>query len=74
MDVVALRADDGYRLPLGVVADALAPQTRLASVASPQNPSGVRLTQEELRGQLAAVDERAPEAVVLVAETSREST
>ena len=74
MDVVALRFDDGYRLPLDAVADALTPQTRLVSLASPQNPSGVRLTEEELRGLLNAVDERAPDAVVLVDETYREST
>ena len=74
MDVVALRFDDGYRLPLAAVADALTRQTRLVSVASPQNPSGVRLTDEELRGLLAAVEERAPDAVVLVDETYREST
>ena len=73
-DVVALRFDDGYRLALDAVADALTPQTRLVSVASPQNPSGVRLTEGELRGLLAAVEERAPEAVVLVDETYREST
>ncbi len=74
MDVVALRFDDGYRLPLDEVTRALTPHTRLVSLASPQNPSGVRLTEEELRGLLAAVEERAPEAVVLVDETCREST
>ena len=74
VDVVALRFDDGYRLPIDAVADALTPQTRLVSVASPQNPSGVRLTEEELRGLLTAVEERAPDAVVLVDETYRDST
>ena len=74
MDVVRLRFDDGYRLPLDAVTDALTPQTRLVSLASPQNPSGVRLTEEELRGVIAAVEERAPEAVVLVDETYREAT
>ena len=74
VDVVALRFDDGYRLDVAAVAAALAPATRLVSLASPQNPSGVASTPDELRALLAAVDERAPDAVVLVDETYREST
>ncbi|WP_205856436.1 pyridoxal phosphate-dependent aminotransferase [Phytoactinopolyspora endophytica] len=74
VDVVPLSFDDGYRLPLDAVADALTPRTRLVSLASPQNPSGVRFTDDELRGLIAAVQDRAPAAVVLVDETYREST
>jgi hypothetical protein len=74
VDVVALRFDDRYTLALDAVAEALTAQTRLVSLASPQNPTGVRLTEDELRGLLAAVEDRAPEAVVLVDETYREST
>jgi aspartate/methionine/tyrosine aminotransferase len=66
VDVVRLSFDDGYRLPL----DRIAPRTRLVSLASPQNPSGVRLTEPEIRSVL----ERAPDAIVLVDETYREST
>jgi aspartate/methionine/tyrosine aminotransferase len=73
-DVVPLSFDDGYRLPVDRIAAALTPRTRLVSLASPQNPSGVRFTEDELRRLLAAVHERAPEAVVLVDETYREST
>jgi aspartate/methionine/tyrosine aminotransferase len=71
---LTVRFEDGFRLPLGTLPGLLTPQTRLVSVASPQNPSGVRLTDAELRGLIAAVDEHAPEAVVLVDETFREST
>lgn len=74
VDTVALRFGEGYRLRVDALADALTPQTRLVSVASPQNPSGVRFTEAELRSLLAAVDDRAPDAVVLVDETYREST
>lgn len=74
VDVVSLSFDDGYRLPLDTVADALTPRTRLVSLASPQNPSGVRLTDDELHALLATVQDRAPDAVVLVDETYREST
>ncbi|HEX6353572.1 pyridoxal phosphate-dependent aminotransferase [Actinophytocola sp.] len=74
VDVVPLSFDDGYRLPLGRIADALTPRTRLVSLASPQNPSGVRFTEAELHALLDEVRHRAPEAVVLVDETYREST
>jgi hypothetical protein len=74
VDVVALRFDDGYRLDLDAITRALTPRTRLVSVASPQNPSGVRFHDDELRGLLAAVEDRAPGAVVLVDETYREAT
>ena len=43
------RFDDGYRLPLAAIAAALTPRTRLVSLASPQNPSGVRFTDAEIR-------------------------
>jgi hypothetical protein len=74
VDVVPLGFGTGYRLDLDAVADALTSRTRLVSVASPQNPSGVRFTDDELRGLLAAVERRAPAAVVLVDETYREAT
>ncbi|WP_211247872.1 pyridoxal phosphate-dependent aminotransferase [Cryptosporangium arvum] len=72
VDVVKLSFDDGYRLP--PIAAALTPQTRLVSLASPQNPSGVRFTDAELRRLLAEVTEYAPDAVVLIDETYRAST
>jgi hypothetical protein len=74
VDVVTLRFADGYRLDLGAVTRALDARTRLVSVASPQNPSGVRLDEAELRALLAAVEAHAPQAVVLVDETYRDAT
>ncbi|HVK26579.1 MAG TPA: pyridoxal phosphate-dependent aminotransferase [Actinokineospora sp.] len=74
VDPVPLSFDDGYRLPLDRVADALTPHTRLVSLASPQNPSGVRFTDAELRDLDDIVGDRAPEAVVLIDETYLEST
>lgn len=68
VDVVTLSFDDGYRLPLDRIAAAVTPQTRLISLASPQNPSGVRLTDAELDAVLSLSD-----AIVLVDETYRAS-
>lgn len=75
VDVVSARFDDGYRLPVDAIADRLTGATRLIALASPQNPSGVRCTDDELAALLAAVTERAaPDAVVLIDETYRAST
>jgi aspartate/methionine/tyrosine aminotransferase len=74
VDVVPLSFDEGYRLPLDRIAAALTPHTRLVSLASPQNPSGIRLTDDEVRAVLTVVADRAPDAVVLVDESFREST
>jgi aspartate/methionine/tyrosine aminotransferase len=75
VDTVRMSFDDGYRLPLEAFARAIGPETALVSVASPQNPSGVTLTEAELRDLLAIVEKQAaPDAVVLVDETYREST
>jgi aspartate/methionine/tyrosine aminotransferase len=73
VDLLKLSFDDGYRLPLDALADLLTERTRLVSVASPQNPSGVRFTAAEMDGLLGVVGQHAPEAVVLVDETYRES-
>jgi hypothetical protein len=73
VEALPLSFDDGYRLPLDRLAAALRPETRLVSLASPQNPSGVRFTEAELRELIATVDRLAPYAVVLVDETYRAS-
>ena len=73
LDAVPLSFDDAYRLPLDRVTAALGPRTRLVSLATPQNPSGVRITEAELRALVDAVHARAPEAVILVDETYRHS-
>lgn len=71
VDTVPLTFEAGYRPPVDAMAAALTPRTRLVSIASPQNPSGVRFTGEELTGLLDAVAARAPDAVVLIDETYR---
>ncbi|XVU21918.1 pyridoxal phosphate-dependent aminotransferase [Actinoplanes sp. CA-054009] len=73
VDVVRARFDDGYRLPLDRVEAALDPATDLVSLASPQNPSGVRLDARDLEALADLVTRRAPGARILVDETYRES-
>ncbi|CCD96312.1 putative aminotransferase [Bradyrhizobium sp. ORS 375] len=68
-----LHFDDGYRLDVDRLRSLLTARTRLVSLASPQNPSGVALSDAELREVLAAMDEICPEAFLLVDETYREA-
>ncbi|MGC2781449.1 MAG: pyridoxal phosphate-dependent aminotransferase [Bradyrhizobium sp.] len=68
-----IRFDDGYRLDVDRLRSLLTPRTRLVSLASPQNPSGVALTEQEVRGVLAGMDEICPDAFLLVDETYREA-
>ncbi|CCD98314.1 pyridoxal phosphate-dependent aminotransferase [Bradyrhizobium sp. STM 3809] len=70
---LTLRFDDGYRLDTGRLRSLLSARTRLVSLASPQNPSGVALSESELRDVLAAMDGICPEAFLLVDETYREA-
>jgi aspartate/methionine/tyrosine aminotransferase len=70
---VPLSFDEGYRLPAELF-EALSPRTRLISLASPQNPAGVRFTEGEIKALLDVVGERAPRAVVLIDETYRAAT
>ncbi|SNY40844.1 hypothetical protein SAMN05421748_10690 [Paractinoplanes atraurantiacus] len=69
VDVVDARFDEGYRLPLDRIEAVLDPATDLISLASPQNPSGVRVEPRDLEALL----DLAPTATILVDETYRES-
>lgn len=72
--IVRLRFDEGYHLDPGQVASALCSETRLVSIASPQNPSGIRVPEDTIRAILAAMAARAPDAILLVDETYREAS
>jgi len=50
---VDLRFEEGFRLDVARVAAALTPRTRLISVTCPHNPTGVMLTEAELRALVA---------------------
>ncbi len=65
--------DDGYRLDVARCAAALTPHTRLVGVASPQNPSGVRVPHEALVALLEAMGDRCPDAFLFVDETYRDA-
>jgi hypothetical protein len=68
-----LSFDRGYQLDPADLRKKLSPSTKLVSLASPQNPSGVAISPQTLCEVLAAMEERCPEAYLLVDETYREA-
>jgi aspartate/methionine/tyrosine aminotransferase len=71
--IVKLSFDRGYQLDVDQFRAALSPRTKLVSLASPQNPSGVALPQLVLRDILAVMEEQCPNAHLLLDETYREA-
>ncbi|WP_398491507.1 pyridoxal phosphate-dependent aminotransferase [Variovorax sp.] len=70
---VRLRFENGYRLDLDAIAASLSPKTRLVSLASPQNPSGVRTPRAAIEQLLALLQSQAPQAILFIDETYREA-
>jgi aspartate/methionine/tyrosine aminotransferase len=68
-----LAFERGYQLDLVRLRALLSARTRLVSLASPQNPSGVAIPAQTLRDVLALMTERCPDAHLLVDETYREA-
>ena len=71
---VELSFDTGYRLDPGMIGASLSPKTRLVSIASPQNPSGVSVPRAAIEELLKLIESACPEAVLFVDETYREAT
>jgi len=71
--VLPLSFERGYQPELGRFRALLSARTKLVSVASPQNPSGVAIPAATLRQMLAAMAEICPQAYLLVDETYREA-
>ena len=70
---VRLRFEHGYRLEEAELRATPTPGTKLVSLASPQNPSGVAMSESEVKAVLAAIDDICPGAVLLLDETYREA-
>ena len=64
---------DNYRLDPNAFKKLLSPNTKLVSLASPQNPSGVALSLIEVNSLLSIMKKICPDAYLLVDETYREA-
>ncbi len=71
---VQLKFETHYRLDLDALAASLSSKTKLVSLASPQNPSGVRTPRATVEKILALLEVRAPQAILFLDETYREAT
>ncbi len=71
---IRLTFDNGYQLDLDDLAASLSPKTKLVSLASPQNPNGVRISHAIVDTLLALLKSRAPQAILFIDETYREAT
>ena len=71
---VRLTFENDYLLDLDELAAQLSPRTRLVSLASPQNPSGVRMPRAAVEKLLALLEDRAPQSLLFIDETYREAT
>ncbi len=71
--ILLLSFDQGYQLDPADLREKLMPSTKLVSLASPQNPSGVAIPSQTLYEVMALLEERCPGAYLLVDETYREA-
>ncbi|MBB1632388.1 pyridoxal phosphate-dependent aminotransferase [Cupriavidus sp. UME77] len=71
---VKLAFENAYRLDLDPIAAVLSPKTKLVSLASPQNPSGVQTSRADIEKLLVLLNKKAPEAILFIDETYREAT
>ncbi len=69
-----LRFEEGYRPDAGRLSACLTRATKLVCIASPQNPSGVRVPAGTLRELLRAMKVRAPRGLLVIDETYRAAT
>jgi aspartate/methionine/tyrosine aminotransferase len=70
---VSLSFDRGYQLDAADIARHLSERTKLVSLASPQNPSGVASSLKIVGDIVALMEETCPQAYLLLDETYREA-
>lgn len=70
---IQLSFDEGYQIDLDVLRQCLSEKTRLVSLASPQNPSGVAMSRETVRQIIDLMGETCPDAYMLLDATYREA-
>ena len=71
---IKLSFENRYRLDLDRIGTALTARTKLVSIASPQNPSGVQASRADVEQLLALMQKRAPQALLFIDETYREAS
>ena len=70
---VALSFENGYRLDLDRIEACLSPKTKLVSIASPQNPSGIQISRAVVEKLLMLMERQSPQAMLFIDETYRQA-
>jgi aspartate/methionine/tyrosine aminotransferase len=68
---IDLQLETGWRLNITAIEAAITPATRLISITSPHNPTGITMTQQELQTLIAIAEKR--DIYLLVDETYRDT-
>lgn len=71
---IKLSFENNYRLGLNEIKASLSPKTKLVSLASPQNPTGIQTSRADIEKLLALMKQHSPEAILFIDETYREAT
>ena len=71
---IKLSFESGYQLDVAQIAAAFSPRTKLVSIASPQNPSGVQTSRSMVERLLSLMEATCPQAILFIDETYREAT
>ncbi|MGB4058816.1 MAG: pyridoxal phosphate-dependent aminotransferase [Burkholderiaceae bacterium] len=71
---VRLSFESNYGLDMDALVASLSAKTRLVSLASPQNPSGICTPRSTVENILALLEAHAPQAILFIDETYREAT
>jgi aspartate/methionine/tyrosine aminotransferase len=69
-----LTFDQGYKVTATALEPLLSERTKLVSLASPQNPNGVRVSEEELKAIVQLMRKKSPHAWLFVDETYRDAS
>jgi aspartate/methionine/tyrosine aminotransferase len=71
---IDLTFEEGYALNLERLASSLSERTRLVILVSPHNPSGTAIPQETLEAAIRLVEQKSPNAYIMIDEVYREAT
>ncbi len=69
-----LSFDSGYRIDLADLESKLTPDTKLISLATPQNPVGVAIPEQTIRKVVELMEAKSPDAYLVLDVTYREAT
>lgn len=72
ISIVDLTFEDGFQIDIARLAEAITPKTKIISVTCPHNPTGVMMSEADLRRLAALAEERG--CLLLVDETYRDLT